>query len=357
MTKNGIKFVTSSEALLHYQPFPKPNLEAFENALRLQMAEKHLIDRELLGEGNKIEAESATDADILLTHSPYLFDSVRLMADLGSGEVGDAAYASPDLIQSALFTVGGAIQAAKIATTDDDTNAFSLMRPPGHHASTSNPMGLCYFNNVAIAVAYARKHLDISRVTIIDFDDHHGNGTSEIFYAEPDVQYISIHEYDYENFGLGHYEEIGYGKAEGTNINIPFVMSSSDESYRLAFDKIIVPFVKRFKPDLIAVSAGYDAHYGDPVGNMDIDSSTYWHIGKCIKNLVDTTPAIGSFWVLEGGYNPFILGTSIEASILGLIGEPLPKLDDQLDREVQESIIEANEDVIEGVIETHSQFA
>ena len=357
MTKNGIKFMTSSEALLHYQPFPKPNLESFENALRLQMAEKYLMDRELLTEENRIEAESATDADILLVHSPYLFDSVKLMADMGSGEVGDAAYASPDLMQSALFTVGGSIQAANIAVSNEGNNAFVLMRPPGHHASTSNPMGLCYFNNVAIAVAYARKHLGISRVSIIDFDDHHGNGTSEIFYADSNVQYISIHEYDYENFGLGHYEEIGYAKAEGTNVNIPLVMSSPDASYKLAFDEIVVPFVKKFKPDLIAVSAGYDAHYADPVGNMDVDSSTFWYIGKCIKNLIESTPAAGSFWVLEGGYNPFIIGPSIEASVLGLTGKQLPKLADQLEREVQESIIEANQDVVNEVIETHSLYS
>jgi acetoin utilization deacetylase AcuC-like enzyme len=213
-------------------------------------------------------------------------------------------------------------------------------------------MGLCYFNNVAIATKHALQNSAIKRVSIIDFDDHHGNGTSEIFYTNPDVQYISIHEFDYENFGLGHYDELGYGDGKGTNINIPLLETSPDISYESAINKIIIPSVKSFNPDLIMVSAGFDAHYADPVGNMDIDSRTYWRFGREIEKLVSITKAKGSVWVLEGGYNPFTIGPSIHGSLEGLSGNIQPILEDQIEREVNKLIVDSNNEIIEKVLET-----
>jgi acetoin utilization deacetylase AcuC-like enzyme len=192
----------------------------------------------------------------------------------------------------------------------------------------------------------------VSRVSIIDFDDHHGNGTSEIFYADANVQYISVHEYDYENFGLGHYDELGHGDAKGTNINIPFLETSPNVSYKSAIKKIIEPAVKRFNPDLIMVSAGYDAHYADPVGNMDVDSRVYWSFGDSIRKIVDSTDARGSVWTLEGGYNPFTLGKCVKTSLEGLSGKDVSKLEDQVEREEYKQIIDANNEIVEKVLET-----
>jgi acetoin utilization deacetylase AcuC-like enzyme len=316
------------------------------------MAERYLEQSDILSEMVRVKAPRATLKDLLLVHSPYLVDTVELMSEIGTGQLGESAYASPDLIRAALLTVGGAMRGVEIVLSGDVKHAFVLMRPPGHHASTSNPMGLCYVNNVAIAATYALQNNAVNRVSIIDFDDHHGNGTSEIFYTNPKVQYISFHEYDYENFGLGHYDELGYGEGKGTNINIPLMETSPDISYESAINRIMLPAVKSFKPDLIMVSAGYDAHYADPVGNMDIDSRTFWRFGNEIRKLVSATEAKGSIWVLEGGYNPFIIGPSIHASFDGLAGKDQPILDDQIEREVNRLIVDSNNEIIDKVLET-----
>lgn len=352
LVEDKIAFISHPKASMHRMPFPKPHLESFESPLRFQMAERYLETSGALSEMVRVKSPRASIKDPLLVHSPYLVDTVELLSEIGSGQLGESAYASPDLLRAALLTVGGSMKGVDMVLAGDVKHAYVLMRPPGHHASTSNPMGLCYFNNVAIATKHALQNDAVQRISIVDFDDHHGNGTSEIFYTNPDVQYISIHEYDFENFGLGHYAEIGHGDGKGTNINIPFVETSPDISYESAINRIMIPALKSFKPDLIMVSAGYDAHFADPVGNMDIDSRTYWRFGREIGIIVKTTEAKGSVWVLEGGYNPFTIGPSIHASLEGLAGNAQPILEDQIDREVNKLVVESNDEIIEKVLET-----
>jgi acetoin utilization deacetylase AcuC-like enzyme len=316
------------------------------------MAESYLRSRGILDGLLCIKSPLAKEKAALLVHSPYLVDSVRLMSEIGTGQLGESAYASSELFRTALLAVGGAMRSAELVRKGEALHAFSLMRPPGHHASTSTPSGLCFFNNAAIAVRYAMKRLGVGRATILDFDDHFGNGTAEIFYSDPNVQYISIHEYDYESFGLGHYMEVGHGRAMGTKINIPLVEMTPDSSYISAIDRVVIPAIERFRPEVLAVSAGYDSHYADPVGNMNVTSKVYWYLGKTVTELVEKLDCSGSFWVLEGGYNPLMIGPCVEASLAGLAKRSLPKLDDQVEREPDESIIETNESIIEQVLET-----
>jgi acetoin utilization deacetylase AcuC-like enzyme len=288
--------------------------------------------------------------DILSVHSPYLLDSVRVLSELGSGVLGESAYASPGLLDSALLAVGGAAYAAELVVNGKFKHTLSIMRPPGHHASRSNPSGLCYFNNIAIAVRKVQESESVKRVSIIDTDDHFGNGTSEIFYADPSVQYIGLHEYDYEMFGVGHYDEIGYGEGIGTNVNIPLLEGASDASYLSAFERIVTPAVEKFSPDLIGVSLGLDTHYADPVGNMNLDTSSYYKIGQYIDDLTERTEAVGSFSVLEGGYNPMLLGPSIQLTIDGLAGIEMKKMEDQIERVQDEEIAASNEEIISTVL-------
>ncbi len=351
-----IAFISHPKAIMHQMPFPKPHLESFENPLRYQMAERYLEKSGMLDRTIRAKAPRAGLNDVLSVHSPYLVHAVEILSDIGSGQLGESAYASPDLLRTALLAVGGAMKGVDMVLADEVKHAYVFMRPPGHHATSSNSMGLCYFNNMAIATKHAMKDERIQRVSIIDFDDHHGNGTSEIFYANPDVQYISIHEYDYENFGLGHYAEIGHGDGRGTNVNIPLVETSPDVSYESAIKRVVEPALKVFKPQLIMVSAGYDAHYADPVGNMNVDSRTYWKFGASINRMVHSLNAKGSVWVLEGGYNPFALGYSIYASLEGLSGKPSLALEDQVERELNELIVESNIEVIDKVLETMNPY-
>ncbi|MFX0055236.1 MAG: histone deacetylase [Promethearchaeota archaeon] len=356
MTTNSMAFIHQPLSDAHAQPFPKPNIEAFETPLRIQMAYKYLEENGVL-KGMKVsKASRAKLDDALLVHSPYLVHTVEIMSDLGSGYLGESSYASPDLLRSALHALGGAIESAKLVAEGNTRHAFTLVRPPGHHASTSTSMGLCYFNNIAVAAKTVMARDDVNRITILDIDNHFGNGTAEIFYADSNMQYISMHEYDYENFGVGHFDEIGHGEGKGKNINIPLVGTSPNISYESALKQIVTPALESFKPDIIAVSAGFDAHYADPVGNMDVDSRTYWLIGNLVEKTVAKLGIRGSFWILEGGYNPFVLGSSIRASLEGLQNKKLPQLDDQIDREMHKMLIESNEEIIEKVLETVSPY-
>lgn len=352
MSKDKIAFISHPKSSLHRMPFPKPHLEAFENPLRTQIAERYLDQEGILGDTIRTKAPRANLKDARLVHSAYLVETVELMSDIGSGHLGEASYASPDLLRTALLSLGGALRGTEMVVSGEAKHAFSLMRPPGHHATSSNSMGLCYFNNVAIATRTALIDNDVNKVSIIDFDNHHGNGTSEIFYTDINVQMISVHEYDYENFGQGHFGELGHGNAKGTNINIPLVETSPNVSYETSIDKVIEPALRRFNPDIIMVSAGYDAHYADPVGNMDVDSRIFWRFGTFVRKMVNATGAKGSVWVLEGGYNPFSLGPSIRANLDGLFGKDVPKLEDQIERELHQQIIDANDEVVEKVLET-----
>ncbi|MHA1247916.1 MAG: histone deacetylase [Candidatus Thorarchaeota archaeon] len=335
----------------HVMPFPRPHLESFETPLRVEMIRKHLRTRGIFKHVRVARARMATVEDLRRVHTDYMIDTIRIMSDLGAGEVGESAYASPELYRSALMAVGGAVRAATLVAKEESRHSFSVMRPPGHHATRSTPMGLCYFNNIAVAIRHIQMKYEVRRVSVLDFDDHFGNGTAEIFYSDPDVQYISIHEYDYDDYGMGHFSETGSGDGEGTNINIPLLEHSTDESYSLALREVVVPSVEAHQPEIIAVSAGFDSHYADPVGNMNVDSSTFWLIGSTVRGLVESMGARGSFWVLEGGYNPLVLGPCVEASLAGLAGEEKPVFDDQVPREVFQGLLEANKRIISRVRE------
>jgi len=354
--KGEITFVDQTGLDRHVAPFPKPHMEGFESPIRIQMALQYLEENSILEETKRFKHPQATREEALLVHSEYLVHSVEIMSELGGGQLGESAYASEHLMPSAMYALGGALFAADMVTSGMSRHAFALVRPPGHHATSSSSMGLCFFNNVAIAVRSILRNGEARRVSILDIDDHFGNGTAEIFYADPSVQFISLHEYSYDGLGIGHFEEIGQGEGLGTNVNIPLHEESSNLSYKIAINRIVVPAIESFRPDIIAVSAGYDAHFADPIGEMNVDSETYWYTAKSIDELVNSLGMQGSFWVLEGGYNPLMLGPSIRATLEGLRGKQCPLLEDQEKREKDASIVRKNQRIIRKIQETLSSY-
>lgn len=198
---------------------------------------------------------------------------------------------------------------------------FAICRPPGHHCLPGGAMGFCIFGNVSIAARYAQKQHGLQRVLIFDFDVHHGNGTQDVFEKDPDVLFISTHQSG--NYpGTGKAEEVGVGDGEGATINVPLPGHAGHEAILAAWEEIVEPAARRFKPDIILVSAGYDAHWRDPLGGLLFASATYHALGGRLKALADELCGGRLVMLLEGGYDLQALGESVANTFLGVLGEP-----------------------------------
>lgn len=192
-------------------------------------------------------------------------------------------------------------------------NGFSLLRPPGHHAEHNRIMGFCMLNNVAIAARYLQKN-GFKRIFIIDWDVHHGNGTQEIFYRDPNVFYLSIHQFPFYPM-TGHSEEIGYGDGVGTTKNIPMQKDSDDQSYIQKFKEIVIPTMEHVEPNIILISAGFDAHKEDPLGGMNITTNGFEQLSRIVLESADKICQGNVLSFLEGGYDLKALAESVEAHI------------------------------------------
>jgi len=198
-------------------------------------------------------------------------------------------------------------------------SAFALVRPPGHHATPQRAMGFCLFNNVAIATKYALAKYQLEHTLIIDFDVHHGNGTQDAFYDSPQVLYISTHQYPHYP-GTGSIEETGGGVARGTTVNIPLPAGCGNAEYLEVFEQIIVPVARRFKPQLVLVSAGYDLHWADGIAQMQVSVAGFARMVSIIKGLADELCSGHLVFTLEGGYNLSALADSVKATFDVLLG-------------------------------------
>ncbi len=325
---DNFKILVNPNVLKHETFHVKPWLEAFESPLRISYTLDYLKNVSNLSNIIITTNRVASTLDLLKVHSPFLIDLIIELSDLGQGEVGENAFASENLLKSILAAVGTVYESIDMALQNKVLHTFAMIRPPGHHASYSNAMGLCFVNNIALAVNYIREKYRVRKFAIVDIDDHFGNGTSELFYTDPDVLYISLHEYDPSSPWAGGIDEIGFELGEGTNINIPLVEGSHDTDYIKAIDTIVLPALEKFAPELILISAGFDGHYLDPVGNLNLTSTVYYEFAKRISDFSKSTKYKRSIWLLEGGYNPFAMGCSIEAIAYGLKNQELPTLPD-----------------------------
>jgi acetoin utilization deacetylase AcuC-like enzyme len=248
-----------------------------------------------------IKAREASREELHLVHNP---EYVERILNLNPGGIvmldADTSF-SPHTKEAALRAVGGVLEAVDGVIDDDFRRAFCAVRPPGHHANAGRAMGFCVFNNVAVGAAYALAKKDMHKVAIIDWDLHHGNGTQEIFFDRDDVLYISLHQYPYYP-GSGSAEDTGIGKGAGYTVNIPMAAGSTDGDYREAFTTVIIPALTEFEPQLLFISAGFDAHREDPLGGMNLTSEFYGEMTAVLRKVADQFCDGRMISALEGGY-------------------------------------------------------
>lgn len=258
----------------------------------------------------------ATLEQIALCH-PRDFAERILAASPESGlvEVDADTVMSPGTIEAVLHGVGGAVQAVDEVMTGRVANAFSAMRPPGHHAESVKAMGFCFFNSAAIAARHAQRRHGAERVAIIDWDVHHGNGTQEIFWNDPSVLYASSHEMPLYP-GTGEASERG---EHGTVVNAPLRAGDGSDAFREAMESVLLPRIADFRPDLIIISAGFDAHWRDPLANLNLKEPDFAWATQQLMEIADRSCRGRIVSVLEGGYDLEGLSRSAAAHVMALM--------------------------------------
>lgn len=236
----------------------------------------------------------------------------------------DTTAVSPESIQAATSAAGNAIAAVECVMKGETQSAFALVRPPGHHADSVRARGFCLFNNVAVAAAHALEKLGCERILIVDWDAHHGNGTQDIFWADPDVLFFDTHCAAPFYPGTGHLEEIGAGMGEGYTINVPLPEAAGDVALEKAFRDILVPAADYYKPDLILVSAGCDPHHNDMALNLSYDGIAA--LTGIVQEIADKHCNGRLALVLEGGYNLTSLSQGVHTMLTVLAGGEVPEL-------------------------------
>jgi acetoin utilization deacetylase AcuC-like enzyme len=227
-------------------------------------------------------------------------------------------YTSPDSHAVALLAAGAAIDAVERVMGGAHTAGVALVRPPGHHAERDRAMGFCLYNNVAVAAAHART-LGASKVAIVDYDVHHGNGTQHIFERDPHVLYVSTHQYPYYP-GTGAAREVGVDAGRGFTVNLPIEAGAVAEDYQLMFRDVVVPVLRQFEPDLVMISAGFDAHADDPLGGMRLATGAFGAMTRELRAVAEECCRGRIVAVTEGGYDLRALASSLNAAIDALHG-------------------------------------
>ena len=315
-----------------------------ENGSRMTATMALLEECSLLDKLVRIPARAASNDELALAHAPEYVAAVRQSAAAGGGWVDPDTLITPRSYEVAAHVVGGTLNALDAVLRRDIAAAYCLVRPPGHHATPVQAMGFCLFNHVAIAATVAIQKHGLERVAIVDYDVHHGNGTQDAFYEDGRVLYISTHEFPFYP-GTGRAEETGRGDGAGTTINIPMPHESGDEEHRRAFEEVVVPALQRFRPDLILVSAGYDAHFADDIAMQQLSVDGYGALVTMTRAVAEELCGGKLLVAQEGGYHPVALPWCVRRTIeilrgddptpdpLGTVATPVPAgFDDMLAR-------------------------
>jgi acetoin utilization deacetylase AcuC-like enzyme len=283
-----------------------------ENSQRLVATMSYLEETGTKEKLTLLSPRPASMEELELVHTPEYISYVKNKVEKGGGWLDPDTVMCPRSYEVALYAGGGLLTAVEAVMKGEVDDAFALVRPPGHHATHDRAMGFCIFNNVAIAAKFALSKFNLNRVLIADFDVHHGNGTQDAFYADPQVLYFSTHEYPFYP-GTGWMEETGTGEGEGTTVNFPMAAGWGDEEYLRAFNEVLLPVAQRFRPQIILVSAGFDPHWADQLAMMRVSVTGFAQMVMILKKLAAELCQGRLVFTLEGGYNLRVVASSIKA--------------------------------------------
>lgn len=302
--------VSHPQCLEHETPRGHP-----ERADRLRII-THVLEHERFSDLVRDEAPRATTEQLIRVHPAEFVEKIDASTPMmGFVQVDGDTTLSPGSFEAALRSAGGAVFAVDEVMARRASNAFVATRPPGHHAETATAMGFCLFNNAAVAARHARAVHGASRVAIMDFDVHHGNGTQDIFWSDPNVMYLSTHEMPLYP-GTGAMRETG---AYGQIVNAPLRAGDGGEQFREAFEALILPRLRAFSPDLVIISAGFDAHERDPLANLNLTEADFAWATRKLMEVADETAGGRIVSLLEGGYDLEGLGRSVGAHVMALM--------------------------------------
>ena len=290
-----------------------------ERPERLDAIDAALGDLETLSNRlGELEPREADDEELLRAHSKRHLDALRRV-DGQRAQLDADTYTSPRSVEVARLAAGATIDLARSIARGDAPSGFALVRPPGHHAESGRSMGFCLVNQLAVA-ARALQADGVERIAIVDWDVHHGNGTQEIFEGERDVLYLSLHQFPWYP-GTGAVDEHGTGPGEGATVNLPLPAGCGDAEYGAVLDAVAVPVLREFAPEIVLVSAGFDAHARDPLGSMQLSSAAFARFAAEIRALAEETCGGRLMLALEGGYDLEALGEAATA-VIETLAEP-----------------------------------
>jgi acetoin utilization deacetylase AcuC-like enzyme len=285
---------------------------------RLRAIEAALAERDWLG-WERRQAPAASERELELVHSARHVESIRRLSESGGGAIDADTYVGPPSFLAARHAAGAACSMARALLAGEDEVGFCAVRPAGHHAEPERAMGFCLFDSVAVAAALAISELGASRVLVLDWDVHHGNGTAEAFRHRADVLVVDIHQWPLYP-GSGAIGDTGSGAGEGFTVNLPVPPGSGEPTWLSLVDEVVLPRAEEFRPELILVSAGFDAHRADPLAGCLLEASSFARIAGRVRDLGDRVGApVGG--ILEGGYETGSLVESLLATMGALAGE------------------------------------